>query len=144
MGITLENIDQLRARAGISYREAKEILEKHQGDVVEALIELESRQTERLDWKEEISLRSGEVVDKVKALLQEGKVTRIRVKSEGQTIMEIPIALGAIGAVALPSLAALGVMVALFKRCSIEVIRAGDNNDAENISDSRETDTGAE
>jgi hypothetical protein len=33
------------------------------------------------------------------------------------------VALGAIGAVVLPQLAAVGVLVAVFKRCTIEVVR---------------------
>ena len=41
--ITLEKLDILRERADLSYQEAKELLELCDGDVVQALIELEHR-----------------------------------------------------------------------------------------------------
>lgn len=130
--ITLEKIDILRERAGVSYREAKEMLEKHNGDVIAALIELESVQSK--GWVDEFSVRSGEVIDKVKELIREGNVNKIRIKHDGRTLVEIPVSLGAVGAVVLPQLAALGVLIALFKRCTIEVVRkeegrSGDDNE---------------
>jgi len=111
--VTLEMIDIVRERTGASYREAKEILERHQGNVIETLIELESKKETR--WTEEFSVRSNEVLDKVKQLIREGNVSRIRVKSEGKTLVEIPVTLGAIGAVILPQLAAVGVLVAALR-----------------------------
>lgn len=41
MSVSLEKIDMLMERANISYKEAKEALEKYDGDMVEALIYLE-------------------------------------------------------------------------------------------------------
>lgn len=119
--ITLEKIDTLRERTGVSYREAKEALEKNDGNLIETLIDLEGTGKNR--WTEEFSVKSGEVIDKVKELLHEGNINKLRIKHEGKTLVEIPVALGAIGAIALPQLAALGVLVAVFKRCSIEVVR---------------------
>ncbi len=43
MDITLENIDLIRERTGISYREAKEALERNDGNVIDTLIELEDK-----------------------------------------------------------------------------------------------------
>ncbi len=125
--ITLDKIDIIRERTNVSYRQAKEALTKHDGNVLEALIELEDgKQT---SWTEEFSVRSGEVVDRVKQLIHEGNVTKIRVKNEEKTLVEIPVTLGAISAVILPQLAALGVLVAVFKRCTIEVIRKNGDTD---------------
>jgi uncharacterized protein DUF4342 len=42
MSVTIEKIDLLRERTNITYSEAQEILEKFDGNVVEALISLES------------------------------------------------------------------------------------------------------
>lgn len=119
--ITLEKIDIIRDRTGVTYREAKEALEKSNGNVLEALIELD--ETKDTKWTEEISVRSGEVIEKVKGLIYEGNVNKISVKSEGRTLVEIPVTFGALGAMVLPHLAVLGVLVAMFKRCTIEVIR---------------------
>lgn len=123
--VTLEKMDILRQRLGISYREAKDALERNNGNVIEALIEFEN--TKKSSWTEEFSVRSAEVVDKVKEFIREGNVTMIRVKHEGRTLVEIPVTFGAIGAVVLPQLAALGVLVAVFKRCTIEVVRKEDD-----------------
>jgi hypothetical protein len=122
--ITLEKIDLLRERSGVSYREARDVLEQVSGDVIQALVELEDRKKSK--WTEEFSLRSGEVVDRVKELIRDGNVTKIRIKHDDRVLVDIPVTLGAIGAVVLPQLAALGVLVAVFKRCTIEVVRSDD------------------
>ena len=128
MEITLEKIDIIRERTGVSYREAKEVLERNGGNVIEALIELESKKENT--WAEEFSVRSAEVIDKVKELIHEGNVTKIRIKHDGRTLVDIPVTLGTIGAVVLPQLAALGVLVAVFKRCTIEVVRNDTDREA--------------
>lgn len=132
--ITLEKIDIIRERIGVSYREAKEILERNNGNVIEALVDAEG--SNQSTWTEEFSVRSSEVMDKVKELIHEGNVNRIRVKHDGRTLVEIPVAIGAIGAVVLPQLAALGVLVAVFKRCTIEVVRTGEEDEI--LSEDRE------
>lgn len=131
--ITLEKIDIVRERIGVSYREAKEILEKNNGNVIEALVDAENKKQN--NWTEEFSVRSNEVMDKVKELIHEGNVNRIRIKNDGRTLVEIPVGLGAIGAVVLPQLAALGVLVAVFKRCTIEVVRAGEEENEQSQDD---------
>ncbi len=122
--ITLEKVDAIRDRTGVSYRDAKEALERAGGNVVDALIDLEAKKPS--GWTEEFSVKSGEVVDKVKEIIHQGNVTKIRVKHDDKVLVEIPVTLGAISAVFLPQLAALGVLVAVFKRCTIEVVRGGD------------------
>lgn len=43
MSISIEQIDLLRKRANVGYKEAKEALEKCNGDIVEALSYLEEQ-----------------------------------------------------------------------------------------------------
>jgi len=136
--VTLEKIDILRDRAGVTYKEAKEALERSNGDVIAALIDLEDA-TKQGNWTDEISSRSSQVIEKVKKLIKEGNVTKIRVKNEGRVLVEIPIAIGALGAMILPHLAVLGVLVAVFKRCTIEIIRTdGDTEIIDTEVDQRE------
>ncbi len=125
--ITLEKIDTVRERTGATYREAKEALERHNGNVVEALIDLE--EGKQGSWTDEISSRSSQVIEKVKKLIKEGNITKIRVKHEGKVLVEIPVSIGAIGAVILPHLAALSVLIAVFKRCTIELVRNDGNTE---------------
>jgi len=136
--VTLEKIDILRDRAGVTYKEAKEALERSNGDVIAALIALEDA-TKQGNWTDEISSRSSQVIEKVKRLIKEGNVTKISVKNEGKVLVEIPIAIGALGAMILPHLAVPGVLVAVFKRCTIEIVRTdGDTEIIETEVDQRE------
>ena len=134
--ITLEKIDIIRDRTGVSYREAREVLERTKGNVLEALIELDDKKD--TNWTEEFSVRSGDVIDKVKGLIYEGNVNKISVKSEGRTLVEIPVTFGAIGAMILPHLAVLGVLVAMFKRCTIEVVRTDGSKIETEVSNNEE------
>jgi hypothetical protein len=58
---------------------------------------------------------SGErLVARVKELIHQGNVRRVIVKNDdGQTILEIPLTLGVVGAILLPSLVTLGAIAAL-------------------------------
>lgn len=126
MGITLEKIDAIRERTGVSYKEAKEALEKCNGDVVEALIYLEEdkdKDKERGKWTETVTVAGSEVVDSIKELIKQGNITKIRVKKDDKVIMDLPVTAGAIGTLLAPQLAAIGTVVALISKCTIEVER---------------------
>jgi hypothetical protein len=71
---------------------------------------------------EEFELSGDEVVAKVKELVHEGNIRRITIKNEeGDTLIEIPLTLGVIGAVLLPVWAAIGAIAALVTDCTIVV-----------------------
>lgn len=74
--------------------------------------------------REEFTVSSDDLIEKVKQLLREGNVTRIIVKDEkGKVMLEIPAAVGVIGVLLAPWLAALGAIVALATNCRIVVER---------------------
>ena len=74
--------------------------------------------------KEEFTVSSSNLVDRVGELLHEGNVTRVIVKDEkGKQLLEIPATVGVIGVVMAPWLAALGVIAALVANCTIVVER---------------------
>ena len=74
--------------------------------------------------KEEFSVSSDNLIERVKELLHEGNVTRIIVKDDkGKTLLEIPATVGVIGVVLAPWLAALGAIAALATNCKIVVER---------------------
>lgn len=74
--------------------------------------------------REEFKLNGEELLAKIKQLLHEGNIRRIIIKNEGgETLMEIPLSIGAIGAVLLPTLAAVGAIAALVAKCTIVVER---------------------
>jgi len=75
--------------------------------------------------KEKFTVSGSQLVDKVKQLIHEGNIRRVRVLHEGRTVLEIPLTIGApaaaIGIMAAPVLAALGAFAALVTECTIEV-----------------------
>ena len=75
--------------------------------------------------KEKFTVSGSQLVDKIKQLIHEGNIRRVRVLHEGQTVLEIPLTIGApaaaIGIMAAPVLAALGAFAALVTECTIEV-----------------------
>jgi hypothetical protein len=74
--------------------------------------------------KEEFTVRSEDLVAKIKDLLHEGDIARILVKDEkGNTLLEIPAWAGIVGTLLAPWLAALGAIAAIATRCTISVIR---------------------
>ena len=71
---------------------------------------------------EEFELSGDEVVAKVKELVHEGNIRRITIKNEaGETLIEVPLTLGVIGAMLLPVWAAIGAIAALVTDCTIVV-----------------------
>ena len=75
--------------------------------------------------KEKFTVSGSQLVDKVKQLIHEGNIRRVRVLHEGRTVLEIPLTIGApaaaIGIMVAPILAALGAFAALVTECTIEV-----------------------
>jgi hypothetical protein len=75
-------------------------------------------------FTEEFSVRSDDLVKKVKDILREGNVNRLIVRDEqGRLLLEVPAGAGLIGAILAPWLAALGAIAALVTECSISVER---------------------
>ncbi len=74
---------------------------------------------------EKFTVSGSQVVEKVKQLIREGNVRKVRLLHEGRTLIEIPLTIGApavaIGILAAPVLAALGAIAALVTECTIEV-----------------------
>jgi hypothetical protein len=74
---------------------------------------------------EKFTISGNQLVEKVKQLIHEGNIRRVRVIHDGKTILEIPLSIGApaaaIGIMAAPLLAALGAFAALVTECTIEV-----------------------
>lgn len=74
---------------------------------------------------EEVQVLGRDLVDKIKALIHEGNVQRIIVKDEhGNTFIEIPVTVAAIGVVLAPLLAAIGAISALVAKFTIVIVRS--------------------
>ena len=79
MEVTLEKIELVKDRTGVSYKEAKEALEACDGSVVDAIINIE----ENIDTlgSKSIGDHGSDVAGKVKELVNKGKIIRPAYKS---------------------------------------------------------------
>lgn len=77
--------------------------------------------------KERITVSGSELVDKVKQLIHEGNIRRVRLVHNEKTLLDIPLSVGApvtaVGIIAAPVLAAIGAIAAMVTECTIEVER---------------------
>ncbi len=73
---------------------------------------------------EELSISGEKLVSTVKEIIRQGNVRRVSVRNkEGETLVEIPLTFGVVGALLLPTIAALGTIAALVTQCTIVVER---------------------
>ncbi|MFL6353670.1 MAG: DUF4342 domain-containing protein [Bryobacteraceae bacterium] len=81
------------------------------------------------DFVEEVHVLARDLVDKVRSLIHEGNVQRIIIKDDhGNTLLEIPVSVAAIGVILAPVLAAVGAISALVAKFTIVVERAEPRN----------------
>ena len=74
---------------------------------------------------EKFTVSGSQLVEKIKQLIREGNIRKVRLLHEGRIIIEIPLTIGApavaAGILVAPVLAALGAFAALVTECTIEV-----------------------
>lgn len=122
----LEKIDILRDRLGVGYEEAKLALDQAEGDVIQALINLEKGQKK---WDGKLDEKGKALVEYISDIIKKGNVTKIRLKKGEKIVVEIPATIGALGVGGVllsPFLAVVGVVgtvAALVSNYSLEVVR---------------------
>jgi hypothetical protein len=73
---------------------------------------------------EEFQVAGGELMDRLKAIVREGRVRRVVIRNpEGRTLLDIPLAAGVVGAALMPFWAAVGSIAAIAARYTIVVER---------------------
>jgi hypothetical protein len=77
---------------------------------------------------EEIEVAGNQLVDRVKELVAEGRVRKVRIKeADGDMVVEMPLNVGVVAGgvitLAAPLLAVLGVLAALVAKIRIEIVR---------------------
>lgn len=126
MSVTLEKIEILREKANVSYAEAKEILEKSNGDVLEAILLLEKDAKIRRG-KSEIfdccSKNSKGVMGTVKKVINKGNNTKFVISKEGNVVTDMPVTLLALITAAVPPLTVAGVLAAMVTNHKISFVK---------------------
>jgi ElaB/YqjD/DUF883 family membrane-anchored ribosome-binding protein len=121
--ITLDKIDIIRQRTGLSYAEAKQLLEKNGGNMVDALIDYEGSQK---SFRQNVTDTGNEVIDTVKNIIEKGNVTRVKVKKDNRTVVDMPVNAAVIaGGIGMfyPVLLGLGAVTAIASKVTIEIER---------------------
>jgi hypothetical protein len=74
--------------------------------------------------QEEFKVSGEELVNRVKEVIKEGNARRIIIENEaGESLIEIPLTIGAVGVLLAPVLAAVGAIAALLTKCTIIVVK---------------------
>ncbi len=74
---------------------------------------------------ESFKVSGSQLVEKIKQLIHEGNIRKVRILHNSKTVIELPLSIGApataVVILAAPVLAALGAFAALVTECTIEV-----------------------
>jgi len=83
--------------------------------------------------KERFTVSGSNLVEKVKELVHQGNIRRVRLIHEEKALIDIPLSIGAPAAavvvLAAPLLAALAAIAALVKECTIEIEKVKDTDE---------------
>ena len=134
MEIDIEKVDIVRDRTKVSYADAKEALEKSNGNVVDAIIYIEKNQKNVFN---NISDAGNDFADAIKDIIKKGNVNRIKIKKDDKILLDIPVNAGvvggAIGIVYLPAIVAIGAVAAVVSK--IQVLIERPNGEIEIVND---------
>lgn len=121
--VTLEKLDLIKERIGVSYGEAKEALQICDGDVVEAIIYLEEKKNSE---PSPVDTTVEQFKDWLKETVEKGNVTRIRVKKDDKVLVDVPVnagvAAGIIAVIWWP-IAVVFTATALVAKITIEITK---------------------
>lgn len=121
MDVSLEKIELVKDRTGVSYKEAKEALEQAEGNVVDAIIYIE--ESINTKNKNKFVNEKNEVIEKLKEFVNKGNVSKIIFKKDDEIILNIPVNAGVIGFALAPWAAIAGTAAALVSKCKIEIVK---------------------
>jgi hypothetical protein len=80
--------------------------------------------------QDKFTVEGSQLVEKVKQLIHQGNIRRVRLLHKGRPLIDVPLTVGVPAAaatvLAAPVLAAIGAIAALVTECTIEVERAED------------------
>ena len=86
--------------------------------------------------KERFTVSGSNLVEKVKELVRQGNIRRIRLIHEEKVLIDIPLSVGAPAAavvvLAAPLLAGLAAIAALVKECTIEIEKVEETDESKN------------
>ncbi|MBZ9607702.1 DUF4342 domain-containing protein [Clostridium estertheticum] len=127
MSINLEQIDELRKRANVSYEDAKNALEQSAGDLIEALVYLENQNKIR---SEDTPCSESIFFKEVKKLIKKANETKLIVKKNDAVVLNICVTLAIILTIAAFPIVIGALILALATNHKIR-IQKKNNEDSE-------------
>ena len=121
MEITLEKIELVKDRTGVSYKEAKDALEAAEGSVVDAIIAIEETIDEAGNKK--MNEAANEVAGKIKEMVKKGNISKISIKKDEEIILNLPVNAGIVGTLLAPWGVIAGIIAAFGFKCKIELTK---------------------
>ncbi|MGZ4163247.1 MAG: DUF4342 domain-containing protein [Tumebacillaceae bacterium] len=123
----LEKVDILRKRFNITYKEAYDLLEHHGYNVVKACIAKEGHQDankgisalmpDLLDQVEErVTVLGQDLMAKMQDIVRTGQASKVRVVKNGRTVLTVPAAVGAVGALLFPYTTVIATVAAMTQK----------------------------
>lgn len=122
MEITLEKIELVKDRTGVSYKEAKEALEQTEGNVVDAIIYIE----DNIDAGHECqaACKVEEFKNFIAESVRQGNVNRIKVYKGEELLLNLPLTAGIVGLVLFRWWGIIAAVVATgATKCRIELVK---------------------
>lgn len=91
------------------------------------------KETEK-SWSDEMVVAGSELVERIKAIAQEGNVRRLIIrKPSGEPLLEVPLTAGVVASGGLillaPVIAALGALAALLSEVRVQIVRVDEGDD---------------
>jgi hypothetical protein len=120
MEITLEKIELVKDRTGVSYKDAKDALEAAEGNVVDAIIAIEERVN--LSGTAKVIDKSNDIIDVIKDYVRKGNVSKISVSKDEDVLLNLPVNATIVGALVAPWAALIGTVVCFGLKYKIELV----------------------
>lgn len=127
MEITLEKVDKVIERTGVSYKVAKQALEETDGNILDAIIYLEDKNISFETEENKNSENVEEFKEWLKDLINKGNISRVKIKKDEKVLVDIPVNAGiaaAAIAIIIPQILALGIIAAVATKITIEITKA--------------------
>lgn len=134
MSNTLDQIDQIIERTKVSYSEAKEALDHCHGDVLEAIIKIESSKSNQTSSnaqseKSNFDAQFKFALKQIKKVLSKGLQIKVLWKKETQTLLELPLLIVLIATLWLMPFSLLLLALPFFFGIRMQINRAGSVTD---------------
>lgn len=118
MMITLEMLEEVIERTGVSFEEAKAALQANDGSVEAAVNSLKKEKEESKSFEKAVK----DTMQFVKDMAEKGLLSRLIIKNKAETILNIPMGVGVIGLLFAGFFSVAGLTAAFVADYEIKVV----------------------